>query len=403
MIDLPGLFTISLVLLMTLFLMLRSPDITRIIFSAFIIRILFLLINNYIFPLPDSQMDAKNFEEFAWIWSRGGFLNIFNYYMGPDPYFISVLLAIPYFLFDRSLLMLQSLSILIGILSVYFGWLLTKNFWDSKAAAKVGWILALFPTLVSYSVLVMREVYIFFFLILAIYGIVGWFREGKNIKSAFLIIFGFIAATFFHGASILGLFVFLLVICLISINLILKQIKVGKLGLENLVFVMIPIIVLGFFFTNNMKIPYFKSMNHITNKTVITDTINLKVKGDAAYPDWTKINNMSELFYKIPIRAAYFLFSPFPWDIKKMSHLIGLLDGLFHVMLVFLIFLNFRVILKDPALRTILLILIAYFIVFGVGVGNFGTGIRHRSKFIFLSLILVAPLIPKLVFHKKIK
>ena len=86
-----------------------------------------------------------------------------------------------------------------------------------------------------------------------------------------------------------------------------------------------------------------------------------------------------------------------------MSHLIGLLDGLFHVMLVFLIFLNFRVILKDPALRTILLILIAYFIVFEVGVGNFGTGIRHRSKFIFLSLILVAPLIPKLVFHKKIK
>ena len=58
MIDLPGLFTISLVLLMTLFLMSRSPDITRIIFSAFIIRILFLLINNYIFPLPDSQMDA---------------------------------------------------------------------------------------------------------------------------------------------------------------------------------------------------------------------------------------------------------------------------------------------------------------------------------------------------------
>ena len=81
MIDLPGLFTISLVLLMTLFLMSRSPDITRIIFSAFIIRILFLLINNYIFPLPDSQMDAKNFEEFAWIWSRGGFLNIFNYYI----------------------------------------------------------------------------------------------------------------------------------------------------------------------------------------------------------------------------------------------------------------------------------------------------------------------------------
>ena len=243
----------------------------------------------------------------------------------------------------------------------------------------------------------------FFFLIIAIYGIVCWFREGKNIKSAFLIIFGFIAATFFHGASILGLFVFLFVISLTSINSILKQVKVGKLGLENLVFVMISIIVLGLFFTNNIKIPYIKSMDHLTNKIVIKDTINLKVRGDAAYPDWTKINNLSELFYKIPVRTVYFLFSPYPWDIKKMSHLVGLLDSLFHMILVFLIFLNFRVIWKDPALRTILLILIVYFIVFGVGVGNFGTGIRHRSKFIFGLLILVAPFIPKLVFHKKIK
>ena len=320
--------------------------------------------------------------------------------MGPDPYFISVLLAIPYFLFDRSLLMLQSLSILIGILSVYFGWLLTKNFWDSKAATKVGWILALFPTLVSYSVLVMREVYIFFFLILAIYGIVGWFREGKNIKSAFLIIFGFIAATFFHGASILGLFVFLTIISLTSINSILKQVKVGKLGLENLVFVIIPIIFLGLFFTNNMKIPYIKSMHHITSKTIITDTINLKVKGDAAYPDWTKINNTSELFYKIPISAAYFLFSPYPWDVKKMSHLVGILDSFFYMVLVFLIFLNFKVIWKDPALRTILLMLIVYFIVFGVGVGNFGTGIRHRLKFIGVLIAIAAPAIIRIKLTK---
>jgi hypothetical protein len=37
-----------------------------------------------------------------------------------------------------------------------------------------------------------------------------------------------------------------------------------------------------------------------------------------------------------------------------------------------------------------------------VGVGNFGTGIRHRSKFVIELILLAAPLIPKLaLFNKK--
>ena len=60
-----------------------------------------------------------------------------------------------------------------------------------------------------------------------------------------------------------------------------------------------------------------------------------------------------------------------------------------------------KVIWKDPGLRIILLILISYFIVFGVGVGNFGSGIRHRTKFVIGLILLAAPLIPKLIVLKK--
>ena len=57
--------------------------------------------------------------------------------------------------------------------------------------------------------------------------------------------------------------------------------------------------------------------------------------------------------------------------------------------------------MKDPILKIIFLILIGYLVVFKVGVGNFGTGIRHRSKFIITMVLLMAPLIPKFVFNFK--
>ena len=71
--------------------------------------------------------------------------------------------------------------------------------------------------------------------------------------------------------------------------------------------------------------------------------------------------------------------------------------------LTLLIFQNRKNIWKDPALRIFLLILLSYVSVFGIGAGNFGTGIRHRSKFAVLFILLAAPFIKKLIFNNKIE
>ena len=71
--------------------------------------------------------------------------------------------------------------------------------------------------------------------------------------------------------------------------------------------------------------------------------------------------------------------------------------------LIYLIFKNRKVIWKDPALRIILIILVSYIFIFGLGTSNFGTGLRHRTKFVIEIVILAAPLIPRFIFFKKIK
>ena len=400
MYNLVGFVSILLLILITLIIGIRWPAVSRVLLVALALRLLFLIINNHIFYLPDGDMDAKNFEQFAWERSQDDFLKNFNMFR-PDSYFYSSLLAIPYSLFGRSVLLAQSLSILFGIGSVFLGWLVAKKLWDKSIAIKVAWSIALFPTLISYSVLTMREVYITFFLLLAIYGIVNWFKL-NNFKSIFFVLLGFIAATFFHGALIIGLFVFLFIVMLDSFKIAYKSLKKYRINPRIILLIIISSIILGLFLTNKIKLPYIQTFEKSINPSFLRNTIiNLKVKGEAAYPEWTKVDSNIELIYKIPLRSVYFIFSPFPWDVKKPSHLLGVLDSFLYMILVYLIFRNIKVIWNDPALRIILIILISYIIIFGVGVSNFGSGIRHRSKFVIEFILLAAPLIPRFIIFKK--
>ena len=126
-------------------------------------------------------------------------------------------------------------------------------------------------------------------------------------------------------------------------------------------------------------------------------------RGTASWPEWTTINSPVEIIYKGPLRSIYLVFAPFPWDVNKLEHLIGMLDGLLYMYLIYLILINIKVILDDPMLRVFLLLFLAYIFVFGIGVGNFGTGIRHRSKFVVILILLAAPFLKQFILFKKVK
>ena len=131
--------------------------------------------------------------------------------------------------------------------------------------------------------------------------------------------------------------------------------------------------------------------------------ISDRLIGDASYPEWLVVKNNIEFFYKGFFRVFYFLFSPFIWDVKGFTHLIGMLDGFLYLILFYFIFRNRKNIWKNPALRIILLILAAYLFAYGIGVSNFGSGIRHRSKFAIEIILLAGPFLPKFLFSNKNK
>ena len=126
--DLSGFVAIGLVCFITYFMALRWPDISKIIYIALIVRILVMLGGYYFFNLPDSQADALGFEWGAWNMSQSGFFGVFEYFTGPSSFFYSWVMAIPYSLFGRSLLIIQSIGLLFGVGCVLLGWLLAKKY-----------------------------------------------------------------------------------------------------------------------------------------------------------------------------------------------------------------------------------------------------------------------------------
>jgi hypothetical protein len=401
MADLLGFTAISIASLITLFVALRWPEICNILIVALIIRVLLLLIGHYIIILPGGNADAVGFEERAWDLAQGGFLHVISNFDFNPFVFFSWLHAIPYSLFGRSILMAQSIGLIFGIGTVFFAWKLATVLWDNRSAKKVGWIMALFPSLVLHSVLFLREVYISFFLLLAVYGMVNWIKT-YSFKSIFLSLVGFIGATLFHGAMFSGAIIFLIIVTITCLKKLLKSLINLRINLKTLTVFLLFLIILGFYLSNKISFYYLGSFEKSINIEFLLEKTYSSTKGDASWPKWTIATSGFELLYKIPVRSLYFLFSPFLWDIKKPEHLIGLLDGFLYMYLVFLILCNVKIIWKNPALRIILIILLFYIFVFGIGVGNFGTSLRHKSKFTFMFILLAAPLIKSLVF-KKIK
>lgn len=401
--DLIGFISIFLVILITLFIAIKSPSISKIILVALTVRLIFLLIGYYFITLPDSTEDAVGFENLAWYWAQNGFLDAFNKYPGYNSFFYPWSISLLYSIFGRSIIMVKSISVLFGVGSVYLGWLLAKKIWDNHIATKVGWVIALFPSLILYSVLSLREVYAGFFLLVAVFGVINWIKIGDN-KSIILATFGFIVASFFHGALLVGGIIFFIILGLSSLKKTFKIILKKRISPNAIVVILIVLISLTLVFLNKINIPYITTFGDSPNVAWLIQNTSSRMIGEASYPEWMRINSGIEIFYKSFARAAYFLFSPFPWDVKKISHLFGMFDACLYLLVTCLIFLNIKVIWKDPALRMVLFLLLAYLILFAFGVSNFGAGLRHRSKLIIVMILLAAPLIPRLsLFKKKLK
>ena len=187
--ELVGFIGILIVALLTLVFARFWPRVATIMYVAFTARVIVIILGHFL-TLPDTTGDAVAFLNRASIMAQAGLFDVLSQFPGFNSYFISWILALLYSITGYSKLLAQSLSLFFGISTVFVGLLLAKKLWGEKIAIKAGWALALFPTLILYSAIVLRESYVFFFFLVALHGVVDWTRFG-GIKSFIITIFGF--------------------------------------------------------------------------------------------------------------------------------------------------------------------------------------------------------------------
>lgn len=208
--NLLGWFFLFIIFLFTFAWTKKIPNSKNFLLVALILRCLCLLIDNYdIINVPDSGQDTKKFDIAAREFSNNyGYLVIFEFFKG-DSLLISRIISIFYTTFNESQMMARSISVALGTASVYLVYHLSMLLWNEKAAKRAAWFTALFPTLILYSSLILKETYIVFFLLIGLIGIVKFMRY-KTAGSLLQIITSFIILMFFHGPVVVGGLIFLL-------------------------------------------------------------------------------------------------------------------------------------------------------------------------------------------------
>jgi hypothetical protein len=401
-----GFVGLAMVIIATYFMGVKFPNLKKIIWVASIIRIIIVLIHEYGLKLPDGTKDAVSFEANVWKFSQLPFIDfLYSFNSVSKAYTFTWFLSFFYRIFGRSALLLESVHIIISLFSILLvyklSWLLSGSTSKSKQSTL---IFAFFPTIILYSVIILREVYIVFFMLLIAVFLVKWLKSNQIIFALVSLLL-FLPLYFLHGGLMVGAVMAFIILIYYSIKSIYNSFKNNQILIPQIAILVFTITIIGIFYDklSGLNIPYFGKSSQILTLSRIFFQAEVTNTGGSVYPMWLIPDSLSSFFLLIFPRLIYFLFSPFIWDIRAINHLLGLVDG---IMIAFLFYWIIKGMVNkkhNQIISTLLIILIPLIITYSWGVGNFGTALRHRSKFIPVFIAISTIYVPKITLTKKIK
>ncbi len=292
------------------------------------------------------------------------------------------LVAIQYLIFDVSYIVPRMFNCLAGAFLALYAYRIGSRAYGNNAGKVAGLMAAFFPSLVLWSSLNMRDIW----LALAII-IIAWhavlLREKISIPSIIVIAITLIWIEMnraylvpIMALTVASPFVFgrakewykdlaILVLMLIAIGAVLYFFQAGKGGMEYL----------------NLE---------EANKQRLT--LARASVGKSGYLQDVDTSKPLTLLAYSPLLIAYFLFSPFPWDIRGVRQLLTLPE-----MIAWYICIPFVVMTMIDAIRdktrkglTLLMPLVIISVSYALSSGNMGLAYRHRAQVVTFYLIFAA-------------
>jgi hypothetical protein len=361
----------------------KGKKIIFILMVGFIVRLILLLYQYNVGNLPQAGADTIRFERVAHQISIGYDKRSFFEVISNGAHLHSYIGSIIYDIFGREPIIWSFFFILLGIgviYNVYRSVLLTTN--NFKIANRSAWIACLFPNLAIFSVVLLREIYILFFLSLAMFYLLKYIKYKKT-NQVILFVFYALIGALFHSAVLSIIIGFIIYIILFS----------KKTSIVIKAFVLI-ISFTSLYYINLIGIGLDKFGGSFEGafEQVLDGGGLINEDAGSNYPTWLWLKGGLSDILLLPIRIIAFLFAPLiPFIVKNVSHFIGLIDAFFYLLIFYNIFKNRFFHRKNDYSKAILILALTTVIAFSFGASNFGTNIRHRAK--ILPIILMIPLL----------
>ena len=377
-------FIIFTVIVLFFVLFINYTKFVFILFSGFILRVMILLIDlrEGETIIPHSGDDSENFYKTGIEISMNTSLLNTEVYGG----LYSKVLGILFHLYGDDRLFVQFLNIIIAMTAIL---IVIQIFRMLGIPGHIQMILVLllsfYPHSLIFSSILVRESMISITVVLSLYFFVRWFKNRSTIN-AVLCILAILSGASFHTAVIGILFGYLFGFIFYN-----HSVRTLKFSVESVV----PFTVFAVITTYIIVFPDVVSGLPIANKVdqVLDNNDNVyeavtSARGDTAYLASMEVNNLFQLLLFSPIKVIYFITSPMPWNISKFNELISfLLDGVFYLTALILFIKNFYLVKSRPILAILLISIFAGWFIFGLGISNAGTALRHRFKFFYIVIV----------------
>ena len=123
---------------------------------------------------------------------------------------------------------------------------------------------------------------------------------------------------------------------------------------------------------------------------LVTDRNTVGARGGLAYLSGVQPDTPLAYGATLPLRSVYFWFAPFPWHVRVVEHLLGLVDAVILFGLALIVARGRRTLFGKLAGRALIALILGFMLVYAAGVSNAGTAIRHRHKAVPALVVLAA-------------
>ncbi|MFA6142132.1 MAG: glycosyltransferase family 39 protein [Candidatus Omnitrophota bacterium] len=369
-----------------------------VIITAFLLRVIFMYLlhwQSYLdgfkgFVLGDDRLYSMKALKIALIWQNKPYNPMFD--MGGADYGINpftYLLALYYRFFNCNYLSSKLINCLIGSFTPLFLYFTAKNIFSPKIA-KIPFLLASFyPSIVYWSICNLRDPLVIFLITFCAYLISGLKNSRSKILRLCLIAFSIyllkdLQKICFYAA--IGA-----IVCSVIYRLLASLKKKEWIILSSIILAAFIIVLYNQFWPVILKQIRLIIVNN--SALYLSDSAGYRIY-DCKFLHAIRAGTLDIAgFIKAYFTGlAYFLFSPFPWRITRMSQLIACQQTMLWISLLLFSILGFREGFKLSFNRTMYILTFVFIGIsfFSIAEANIGAAFRHRDYFAPLVFIFAA-------------